>query len=126
MAHRPRKPPVDPSTFDALDIRVGTVLAARHLERTRKPFLALEVEFGPEVGRLQSAAQLTRRHGPESLEGRRVLAVVNLPPLELPGLVSQCLVLGVVNPDDPADVVLVGPDPQPGTGPAPADGWPLG
>lgn len=42
MAPRPRKPPVDPATFHALDIRAGVALAARPLplEGTRKPFMA--------------------------------------------------------------------------------------
>jgi hypothetical protein len=36
------------------------------------------------------------------------------------GFRSECLVLGVLDPDDPGDVVLVRPD-DPATG-----GWPLG
>ncbi|TVP76836.1 MAG: tRNA-binding protein [Gemmatimonadales bacterium] len=133
----PLKPPVDLSTFRALDIRVGTVLEAGLLEGTRKPFLALEVEFGEGVGTLKSAAQLTRRYDGGSLAGRSVLAVVNLPPLHLPGFTSQCLVLGLVNPHDPGDVVLVAPDGRAANAggadageasgaTAPEPGWPLG
>jgi tRNA-binding protein len=42
--------------------------------------------------------------------GTSVLAVVNFPPKHIAGLASECLVLGVVNPHDPGDVVLVRPD----------------
>ncbi len=42
--------------------------------------------------------------------GTDVLAVVNFPPRRVAGFQSEVLVLGVVNPDDPGDVVLVRPD----------------
>ena len=69
---------------------------------------------------LRSSAQLTRGYTAESLVGTQILAVVNFPPKRIAGMASECLVLGMVNPDDPGDVVLVRPD-APGT-----VGWELG
>lgn len=44
------------------------------------------------------------------LVGTTVLAVVNLAPVRVAGFVSEVLVLGVVDPADGDDVVLVRPD----------------
>ena len=115
-----RKPETDLETFQALDIRSGTVVRAEPFPEARKPAIKLRVDFGDPVGVLQSSARLTRRYTPEELPGTPVLGVVNFPPLRVAGFRSECLVLGVLNPDDPEDVVLVRPD-DPETG-----GWPLG
>lgn len=97
-------------TFLALEIRAGTVLEAEPFPEARKPAFRLTLDFGDEVGVLHSSAQLTRRYRAADLVGTRVLAVVNFPPKRIAGLASECLVLGVVNPNDPDDVVLVRPD----------------
>lgn len=97
-------------TFLALEIRAGTVLRAEPFHDARKPAFKLTLDFGGEVGVLSSSAQLTRRYSAADLVGTRVLAVVNFPPKRIAGLASECLVLGVVNPGDPGDVVLVRPD----------------
>ena len=114
-----RKEQTDFGTFLQLEIRAGRVVAAEPLEGARKPALKLAVDFGEPVGVLRSSAQLTRRYTPEGLVGTTVLAVVNFPPKRIAGLASECLVLGVVNPEDEGDVVLVRPD-DPAT-----VGWPL-
>jgi len=104
------KPETPVETFADLEIRVGRVERAEPFPGARKPALKLWIDFGDAVGVLPSSAQLTRRYAPEDLVGSRILAVVNFPPLRIAGFVSRCLVLGVVNPDDPGDVVLVRPD----------------
>jgi tRNA-binding protein len=97
-------------TFLQLEIRAGVIVSAESFAEARKSSFKLAVDFGEPVGVLRSSAQVTRRYTPESLVGTRVLAVVNLPPKRIAGFTSQCLVLGVVNPDDPGDVVLVRPE----------------
>lgn len=116
----PPKAPTDFDTFQALDIRAGTVVHAEAFPEARKPAIKLRLDFGPDVGELQSSAQLTRRYTPDDLVGRTLLAVVNFPPLRIAGFRSECLVLGVVDPDDPGHVVLVAPDASDTVG------WPLG
>lgn len=105
---RKRETPFE--TFLQLEIRAGTVVSAEPFEEARTPAYKLTLDFGEEVGVLRSSAQLTRRYAPQDLVGTRILAVVNFPPKRIAGLASECLVLGVVNPDDPGDVVLVRPD----------------
>ena len=104
------KPTTSIETFLALDIRAGVVVRAEPFPEARKPAIKLWVDFGEEVGVKQSSAQLTRRYTPEGLVGTTVLGVVHFPPRRIAGFESEVLVLGVINPDDPGDVVLVRPD----------------
>jgi tRNA-binding protein len=85
---------------------VGTVVSATHLEGARKPAYVLEIDFGP-AGRKRSSAQITDLYSPADLVGSRVIALVDLPPKRIVGVVSECLVLGVATPDG---VVVVRPE----------------
>lgn len=114
------KPTTSIDTFLALDIRAGVVVRAEPFPEARKPAIKLWVDFGEEVGIKRSSAQLTRRYTPEGLVGTPVLGVVNFPPRRIAGFESEVLILGVINPDNPGDVVLVRPDV------ADVKGWPLG
>lgn len=93
--------------FMQVDIRVGTVVAAQHLEGARKPAIRLEIDFGPDLGVKKSSAQITVHYKPEELVGRQVAAVVNFPPRQIGKFMSQVLTLGF--PDEKGEVVLIGP-----------------
>jgi len=110
----------DVETFLSLDIRAGTVVRALPFPEARRPSIQLWIDFGPGIGVLASAAQLTRRYTSQGLVGTPVLGVVNFPPRRIAGFRSECLVLGVLDPGDPGDVVLVRPDD------ADTRGWRLG
>jgi tRNA-binding protein len=120
MPNPPRKAETSFDNFAALDIRAGSVTRVEPFPEARKPAFKIWVDFGAPIGVLQSSAQLTKRYAPEQLLGTVVLAVINFPPRRIAGFESQILILGMMNPEDPADVVLV----------RPADedviGWPLG
>ena len=94
--------------FQALEIRVGTVREARDFPDARQPLCRLRIDFGEGTGVLRSAARLAPRYAVEELEGRQVLAAVNLPPRRIAGFVSECLTLGV--PDEEGEPVLVEPE----------------
>src|SRR5262245_45730577 len=91
----------------AVDIRVGRVVRTADFPKARKPAYQLWIDFG-ELGVRQSSAQLTHRYRRETLEGRLVVAVVNLPPRQVADFRSEVLVLGAV--DGTGDVVLLQPD----------------
>jgi tRNA-binding protein len=94
-----------PEEFFALDLRVGTVLAAEPFPEARKPSIKLTIDFGPELGIKRSSAQLTKRYTPDVLVGRQVIAAVNLGERRIAGFTSEVLVLGGM--PDPTDVVLL-------------------
>ena len=94
--------------FLKVDVRVGTVLSAAPNRAARRPAYVLEVDFGPEIGRRTTSAQLTERYAAGELVGRQVAAVVNFPPKRIAGVKSEVLVLGF--PDAQGHVVLVGVD----------------
>ena len=93
--------------FQALDIRVGTVVSAKIHPTARKPAYQLAIDFG-NVGIRQSSAQLTKRYKPSDLVGRQVVAIVNFPPRRVADYTSDVLVLGAMA--STADVVLLTPD----------------
>lgn len=93
------KETIDISTFLKVDIRTGTVLKAEPFKAARRPAYLLQIDFGPQIGTLQSSAQITELYTPDSLIGKQILAVVNLPRKQIATKMSECLVLGAKAPD---------------------------
>ena len=93
--------------FLKLDIRCGTIITAQPFPEARKSAVKLEIDFGLPLGRLKSSAQITAHYQLETLVGKQVLAVVNLPPRQIGPFMSEVLTLGL--PDADGEVVLVVP-----------------
>jgi tRNA-binding protein len=93
--------------FEAVDMRVGRVVGVEEFSEARVPAWKLEIDFGPEIGRKRSSAQITH-YAREDLEGRLVVAVVNFPPKRIGPFLSEVLVMGAL--DDAKGVVLLRPD----------------
>ena len=91
----------------ALDIRVGTIASARVLRGARRPSFALVIDFG-DLGSKSSAARIAGLYEAEDLVGLQVAAVVNLPPKDVAGFLSESLVLAVA--DGKGETVLLIPE----------------
>ncbi len=88
-------------TFDdflKVDIRAGVILEVEDFPRARNPSYKARVDFGSEVGVKWTAVQAT--HYPkEELIGMQVVGVVNFPPKNIAGFLSEVLILGVPQAD---------------------------
>jgi len=83
----PIKPPVAFSALEALDIRVGEIVAVEDVATSTK-LLRLRVSFGDHV-RTILAGLKRERDDPSTLVGRQALFVVNLEPKRMAGEISE-------------------------------------
>ncbi len=98
--------------FEAVELRVGTVVMAEPFPEARKPAYKITVDFGPEVGRLRTSAQITELYPPDELIGRQVVGVVNFPAKQIGPIRSEFLLAGFYR-DDGAVVLAIPEQPVP-------------
>lgn len=108
-----RRPVCGTDGFFAVDMRVGTVIAAEPFAKARKPAYQLRVDFGPVVGVLQTSAQITN-YAIDALIGRRVVGALNLGEKNIAGFTSQFLILGALMPDGSVQLLAADGDPPDG------------
>jgi len=94
--------------FEKLDLRVGTILDVQDFPKAKKPAYQLKLDFGTEIGILQSSAQITVHYSKEELIGKQVVAVVNFPKKQIANFFSECLVTGFA--DANGDIILTSVD----------------
>lgn len=99
---------IDYAAFEAVEMRVGTIVAVDPFPEARKAAFKLTIDFGEAIGTKRSSAQIVDIYPPESLIGEQVVAVVNFPPKRIAGFQSEVLVLGAA--DDSGRVVLLRPE----------------
>lgn len=98
---------IDIDHFNAVDMRVGRIIAVEDFPEARVPAWKLTIDFGPEVGIKRSSARITN-YSREELRDTLVVGVVNFPPRRIGPFSSEVLVLGAL--DDEQGVVLLRPD----------------
>ena len=98
---------IDIDHYNAVDMRVGRIIAVEDFPEARVPAWKLTIDFGPEVGIKRSSARITN-YSREELRDTLVVGVVNFPPRRIGPFSSEVLVLGAL--DDEQGVVLLRPD----------------
>lgn len=86
--------------FEKVDLRSGTVVKVEEFPRARKPAYKVWVDFGANIGVLQTSAQITTHYTLETLMGRTVIGCVNLGEKNVAGFVSQFLLVGFSDTND--------------------------
>lgn len=94
--------------FEAIELRVGTIVEVQPFPEARQPAYKLKVDFGDEIGIKKSSAQITDLYSPQDLRGKQVIGVVNFPPKQIGPFISECLVTGFHREKN--GVVLAVPD----------------
>lgn len=80
--------------FEKVDLRSGRILKVEPFLRATKPAYKVWVDFGSELGVLQTSAQITVHYTPEALVGRMVIGCLNLGEKNIAGFNSQFLLVG--------------------------------
>lgn len=83
--------------FEKVELRSGTIVKAEPFERAKKPAYKVWVDFGPQIGILQTSAQITIHYTPETLIGRNVIGCINLGEKNIAGFLSQFLLVGFLD-----------------------------
>ena len=91
--------------FSKLDLRVGTILAAEKMKKTKK-LLQLQVDLGDEVRTIVSG--IAETFTPEEVVGKKVTVLTNLAPRKIRGVESQGMLL--MSEDQQGNIVMVSPD----------------
>lgn len=90
----PAKGSIDYESFAAMDIRIGTIMAAEKVAKTKK-LLKLTINTGIDERTVVSG--IAEHYEPEAIIGKKVSILVNLEPREIKGIVSQGMILMAEN-----------------------------
>lgn len=101
----PQKDTITFEDFTKLDIRVGTILEAEKMPKTKK-LLVLKVDTGIDVRTIVSG--IAESFSAEDVVGKKVTVLVNLAPRKLRGVESQGMILMTENTE--GKLVFVNPD----------------
>ena len=101
----PQKDVITFDDFTKLDMRVGTIVSAEKMPKTKK-LLVLKVDTGIDTRTIVSG--IAESFTAEEVVGKRVTVLVNLAPRALRGVESEGMILMTETPD--GKLVFVNPD----------------
>jgi len=99
------KPTVSFKNFDHLDVKVGEILKAEKISKT-KTLLKLTVNLGDDL--LTIVSGIANDYSPEKIIGKKVSVLTNLKPRKIKGVESQGMIL--MGKDTSGKTVFVSPD----------------
>ena len=101
----PQKSDITFDDFLKLDLRIGTILEAEKMPKTKK-LLVLKVDTGIDTRTIVSG--IAESFSPEDVIGKQVTVLVNLAPRKIRGVMSQGMIL--MTEDNNGKLVFVNPD----------------
>ena len=96
------KPAVTIDDFDKLDLRVGTIVACEAVKKSK--LLHETIRVGGRT--LSVLSGIAKHYTPEEMVGKKVVVLVNLPPREMKGIVSEGMVICAEGPDGTLSLVV--------------------
>jgi methionyl-tRNA synthetase len=102
---QPQKEIIDYETFSKLDLRVGTIVSAEKMPKTKK-LIVMQVDTGLDTRTIVSG--IAEHYEPEALIGKKVTVLVNLAPRPLRGVESQGMLLLAETPE--GKLIFVSPE----------------
>src|SRR5713226_3902483 len=88
--------PISIDDFHKVEMKVGKVVSVEDIPAARKPMYKLVVEFGDGATK-QCVAGIKPFYSKDDLLGRLVVAVLNLQPKSVAGVMSECMLLAAYN-----------------------------
>jgi methionine--tRNA ligase beta chain len=82
--------------FSRIEMRVGRIVSVEDIPQAKKPMYRLILDFGNNNMK-QCVAGIKEFYTKEELVGKLVVAVVNLKPKSVAGVVSECMLLAAFN-----------------------------
>jgi len=107
----PAKPEISFDDFSKMDIRIGKILKAERVEKSKK-LLKLQVDTGIDTRTVMSG--IAEHFSPEEVIGKQVTILVNLAPRKIMGVESQGMILMASDKDgklrllQPSEIVAPG------------------
>ena len=95
--------------FERVDLRSGTIVKVEPFPKAKKPAFKIWVDFGLELGILQTSAQVTTHYTIGDLVGKKIVGCVNLGSKNIAGFLSQFLLVGFSHEE--IGIILVTIDP---------------
>lgn len=92
--------------FLKVEMRVGKIIKVENFDKAKKPTYKVQVDFGEEVGPRWSSVQARTEYAKEEMLGRLVIGVVNFPPKNIAGFMSEVLILGVPAEDGSLSLLI--------------------
>ena len=108
----PAKPNISYDDFAKLDIRVGKIIEAEKVAKTKK-LIKLTIDTGIDTRTVVSG--IAEHFTPEQVIGRQVTILVNLEPKALKGIESQGMILMAENADGALQFVAPQNEVKPGS-----------
>jgi tRNA-binding protein len=93
MKPSPIKDDISFEDFEKLDVRVGTIVTVTEVEKSRK-LMKLTVDFGDHTRSILSGIK-QERSDPREIEGKQALFILNLPPRNMAGELSEGMLFDI-------------------------------